>query len=78
MQKKPRARLQLARFQQNYPTVLSNIPAKGAEIELEPIGNHSRGTTFLNGNHHHSEKLERAFDKISFQIFALSKYALYF
>ena len=68
MQKMPRARLQLARFQQNYPTILSNIPAKGVEVELEPIGNHSRGTTFLNGNHHHSEKLEKVFDEIAFQM----------
>ena len=35
--KKPRARLQLARFQENYPDLLAQIPAKGAEIELEPI-----------------------------------------
>jgi len=68
MQKKPRARLQLARFQENYPDILAQIPAKGAEIELEPIGNHSRGTTFLNGNHLHNEKLERVFDKIAFQM----------
>ena len=68
MQKKPRARLQLARFQENYPTILERIPAKGEEVELEPIGNHSRGTTFLNGNHLHSEKLERVFDKIAFQM----------
>lgn len=68
MQKKPRARLQLARFQQNYASLLANIPTKGEEVELEPIGNHSRGTTFLNGNHLHSEKLERVFDKIAFQM----------
>lgn len=68
MQRKPRARLQLARFQENYPTILAQIPAKGKEIELEPIGNHSRGTTFLNGNHLYSEKLAQVFDKIAFQM----------
>ncbi len=68
MRKKPRARLQLARFQANYRTILERIPAKGEEVELEPIGNHSRGTTFLNGNHLHSEKLEQVFDKIAFQM----------
>ncbi len=68
MQKKSRARLQLARFQENYPAILAQIPVKGEEVELEPIGNHSRGTTFLNGNHLHSEKLERVFDKIAFQM----------
>ena len=68
MQKMPRATLQLARFQSNYPERLTQIPAKGKEVELEPIANHSRGTTFLNGNHLHSEKLEKAFDKIAFQM----------
>ena len=68
MQKKPRARLQLVRFQENYAALLSNIPAKGEEVELEPIGNHSRGTTFLNGNHHYSKKLEKVFDNIAFQM----------
>lgn len=68
MQKKPRARLQLTRFQTNYPAILDRIPVKGEEIELEPIGNHSRGTTFLNANHLHSKKLERVFDKIAFQM----------
>ena len=68
MQKKPRARLQLARFQQNYPTILAEIPTKGEEVELEPIGNHSRGTTFLNGNHLINQKIEKVFDDISFQM----------
>lgn len=68
MLKKPRARLQFARFQENYPTILKRIPAKGEAVELEPVANHSRGTTFLNGNHLHSEKLERVFDNIAFQM----------
>ena len=68
MQNKARARLQLARFRTNYPAILKQIPADGETMELEPIGNHSRGTTFLNGNHLHSEKLERVFDKIAFQM----------
>lgn len=68
MQKKPRARLQLLRFQQNYAALLAQVPAVGEEVELEPIGNHSRGTTFLNGNHHHSQQLEKVFDQIAFQM----------
>ena len=68
MQKEPRARLQLARFKADYPAILKQIPTAGETMELEPIGNHSRGTTFLNGNHLISEKMERIFDKIAFQM----------
>ena len=41
---------------------------KNERLELEPIGNHSRGTTFLNGNHFINEKLEAIFDEISNQM----------
>jgi len=37
------------------------IPAKGEEVLLEPIGNHSRGTKFLNGNHLIDQKLKDVF-----------------
>lgn len=68
MREKSRARLQLARFQGQYPELLEKIPAIGEEIVLEPIGNHSRGTTFLNGNHLIDTQLESVFDEISFQM----------
>ncbi len=64
----PRAVLQLSRFREKYPSVLSQIPLKGEVIELEPIANHSRGTTFLNGNHHIDESLVAIFDTIGFQM----------
>jgi hypothetical protein len=65
MQEYPRARIQIARFKKNNAAVLKIIPGKGELIELEPIGNHSRGTTFLNGNHHIDENLEAIFNEIS-------------
>ncbi len=68
MQNYPRARFQLERFKQNYSALLLQIPEKGEEVELEPIGNHSRGTTFLNGNQHINSKLEKVFDKIALQM----------
>ena len=68
METYPRAVLQLARFRQKYPSLLTNIPNKGERIELEPIGNHSRGTTFLNGNHHIDQQLVDVFDTIGFQM----------
>ncbi len=68
MQAYPRAILQLARFRKKYPAILKHIPEKGSIVELEPIGNHSRGTTFLNGNHHIDDQLVRVFDTIGFQM----------
>lgn len=41
------------------------VPAKGEHVLLEPIGNHSRGTKFVNGNHLINEPLERVFDTIN-------------
>ena len=51
MQQSPRAAFQLARFEQSRRDLLDSIPAAGETLLLEPIGNHARGTKFLNGNH---------------------------
>lgn len=64
MQEYPRARFQLPRFKNKNPDFLKIIPQNGETVELEPIGNHCRGTTFLNGNHHIDEDLKVVFDKI--------------
>ena len=50
MQGDPRARLQIRTFLHDYPELLKNIPRDGELVELMPIGNHIRGTTFLNSN----------------------------
>lgn len=68
MQAYPRARFQLDRFKNDYPDLLKTVPSRKEEIELEPIGNHCRGTTFLNGNHHIDNTLERVFDEIALQM----------
>ena len=68
MRNYPRARFQLKRFQKDFPTLLLQIPKEGEEVELEPIGNHSRGTTFLNGNHHIDNQLIEVFDEISLEM----------
>jgi hypothetical protein len=60
----PRASLQLDRFRREKKNLLSVIPAAGEKLLLEPIGNHSRGTTFLNGNHLIDEKVNRLFTSI--------------
>ncbi len=64
----PRAKLQVARFKKQYPDLLKEIPLKDKTVILEPIGNHSRGTTFLNGNAHIDAELTAVFDKISNQL----------
>jgi len=68
MEKYPRAKLQLERFQSEFSELLKQVPKKGELVELEPIGNHCRGTTFLNGNEHIDENLDRIFDAISLQM----------
>ncbi len=68
MEKYPRARFQLERFKKDYPSVLLKIPQAEEDFVLEPIGNHSRGTTFLNGNKYIDKQLEKIFDKIALQM----------
>lgn len=46
----------------------NDIPIPGEEVLIESIGNHCRGTTFLNYNHWIDKDLHQAFDKISNQI----------
>ena len=41
---------------------------EGESIELEPIGNHCRGTMFLNGNHLIDEQLTKVITKIAMQL----------
>lgn len=48
-----------------YVGKLSDIPKHDEIILLEPIGNHSRGTTFLNANNLISENLVKQFDELS-------------
>jgi len=64
----PRALLQLERFEKTAPDLLSQIPPKGEIVELEPIGNHCRGTKFLNGNHLIDEELHAVFNRIAAQM----------
>ena len=63
-----RAILQLERMAKTSPDLLKSIPPSGELLELEPIGNHSRGTMFLNGNHHIDDQLIDIFDQIGQQM----------
>ncbi len=59
-----RASLQLARFEVEQPELLAQVPAPDHTLELEPIGNHCRGTMFLNGNQYIDPALTQAFESV--------------
>lgn len=63
-----RSRLQLQRFEKEQPELLNMVPSAGETIELEPIGNHCRGTKFLSGNHLIDENIHRVFNSLSSQM----------
>ena len=60
-----RAVLQLPALREKYGHIFHDIPAPGETITLVPIGNHSRGTKFLDANHLITPELTRIFDRIS-------------
>jgi hypothetical protein len=68
IRKYPRARFRMdylaKKFASRFPEVIPNEK----ELQLENIGNHVRGTTFLNGNYMINEQLNKVFDQISNQI----------
>jgi len=47
---------------------LQTIPAKNKKIILNSIGNHSKGTQFINGNHLINKELTDFFDRLQTQI----------
>jgi len=66
---RPRSRLQLDRLQQLYNRkFFRRVPAAGERVPLGVIGNHSKGTLFINGNHLIDEALRRTFDRLADQI----------
>jgi hypothetical protein len=64
----PRAILQKDILQQRWSNQWTRVIPNGEEIVLEEIGNHCRGTMFLNGAKYSSAKLSRQFDQIADRI----------
>ncbi|WP_299839563.1 hypothetical protein [uncultured Tenacibaculum sp.] len=60
-----RACIYIELFEKIHKMSLNNIPLNNQNIKLTVIGNHSKGTQFINGNHLISKKLERTFDDLS-------------
>jgi hypothetical protein len=64
----PRAILQLPRIQAQMPDMLHHIPSLGEEVNLGIIGNHAKGTRFINSNELIDEQMVATIDRISQQI----------
>lgn len=47
---------------------LKSIPEKDKKIRLSSIGNHSKGTRFINGNHLINQQLHDSFDTLNHQV----------
>lgn len=60
-----RARLYLELFSEIHQKQLNNIPKENEKVKLTAIGNHSKGTQFINGNHLISDTLIKTFDKLN-------------
>jgi hypothetical protein len=62
--KDDRFRLQLESLSQRTETQIDRVPHAGERLVLEPIGNHCRGTKFINAQELINEKLNAVFDNI--------------
>lgn len=65
LEKDARAFMYIPKLERNYPKKMTLIPKNGEIVTVEPIGNHHKGTLFLNANHLINEKMEATFDRIT-------------
>lgn len=68
IQNTTRGSLQVEMDHKRLQPVIDTIPKEGETIVVEPIGNHCRGTKFLNGNDQIDDELNLAFDKLAKKI----------
>ncbi len=61
----PRAKIIMSDLERRLGETMSRVLKNAEMLELEPIGNHCRGTTFLNGNYLITEELNITFDRIA-------------
>lgn len=66
--KNDRAKLQLDVLKTVFQAELGSVVETGKRLELVSIGNHARGTRFINASHLINEPLSRTFDVISANI----------
>lgn len=65
MEKQTRTRFQIKRFEIEHGGILNNVIRNGEYKLLEPIGNHCRGTEFIDNNFLINQQLHSTFDRIS-------------
>lgn len=65
VEQKPRAILQVDRLKETHAEILDSIPPVGKKINLGVVGNHSKGTLFINGNDQIDEALTEEFDQLA-------------
>ena len=63
-----RAKLYLHLIKGNQTVNLKQVPEKGKIVKLSSIGNHSKGTKFINGNHLITQELHDSFDQLNHQV----------
>lgn len=63
-----RAALQLDFDHPRFAKLMKRVPNFGEEVRVESIGNHCRGTSFLDANFEIDDQLNHAIDKLSKQI----------
>jgi len=68
IEKSDRAILQWEKLDAKFGHRMGEVIKEDEKIELEPIGNHARGTKFINGNHLIDDQLNKVFDDITHQI----------
>lgn len=68
MEKDDRSRFQIKRMSGKLVHKMEFIPYPGEEVVLEHIGNHCRGTRFVNANHLINDQLCEVFDNIATSI----------
>ena len=65
VEQKPRAILQKEKLAKKFTDIWNTVVPKGKIITLEEIGNHSRGTKFINGTNLVDDSLLKVFDDLS-------------
>lgn len=65
MEQNTRARFQVEAVSKRLGNGVNQILEAGEEMLLEPIGNHCRGTRFVDGNHLINSKLDEVFNRIA-------------
>jgi hypothetical protein len=63
-----RGKLQIERLEKEKPDLLNTIPNCGEIVLIEPIGNHCRGTLFLNANNLITADMVAKFDTIQAEL----------